>query len=169
MVMKYKIIRISKIATGVGFVQNLPEGQYSEKICETLFDTGNDKEDAANSEKYARLICDALNASPSAPSNDYWKKRCEVVESFLYEHEPFHHWQKCPVCYGEKTTHVYNDNSGITWSIPIGRQICSVCNGWGILDTNTGLPPQPNSEQKDKRSVATEVKSRNRTLTPKSN
>lgn len=111
---KYKIVRISKIATGVGFIQNLPEGQYSEKICETLFDTGNDKEDAANSEKYSRLICDALNEQPSTPTEqdeskpvplkeyrklysdyydiglkcDYWKKRCEAAERII-DHERY--------------------------------------------------------------------------------
>jgi chemotaxis protein histidine kinase CheA len=68
-------------------------------------------------------------------------------------------WQKCPVCYGEKCLPVYADGAGMTWTIPMGHKVCPVCSGWGILDTNTGLPPQPNSEQKDKRSVASKADS----------
>jgi hypothetical protein len=70
-------------------------------------------------------------------------------------------WQKCPVCYGEKCLPVYADGAGMTWIIPMGHKVCPVCSGWGILDTNTGLPPQPNSEQNPERSVATEDQSGN--------
>ncbi len=65
--MRYEVIRISGIAVGVGFNTVIPgEGTYSEKICETLFDTGNDEQDAKDSEKYANLICSALNNSLAA-------------------------------------------------------------------------------------------------------
>jgi hypothetical protein len=63
--MKYEVIRVSGIAVGVGFNTVIPgEGTYSEKICETLFDTGNDEKDAAESEKWANIICNALNKTP---------------------------------------------------------------------------------------------------------
>jgi len=60
---KFEIIRISGIATGVGFVEHLKDGsgRFSKLICQTLFDTGNDKKDAAKSEKWANIICEALN------------------------------------------------------------------------------------------------------------
>lgn len=89
---KYKIVRISKIAVGVGFIQNLPEGQYSEKICETLFDTGNDKEDAANSENYARLICDALNG---------YQLAIHGREEGKWENEAKEAWRKIEIYKGE--------------------------------------------------------------------
>jgi hypothetical protein len=58
----FEIIIVSGVAVGVGFIERLKDGSgfYSEKICETLFDTGNDKRDAAESEKWAKKICDAL-------------------------------------------------------------------------------------------------------------
>lgn len=59
---KYEVIRVSGVAVGVGFNTVIPgEGTYSEKICETLFDTGNDAHDAKESEKWANLICSLLN------------------------------------------------------------------------------------------------------------
>jgi hypothetical protein len=60
---EFSIIRISGVATGVGFKEKLKDGSgfYSENICETLYDTGNDKEDAEQSEKWATIICNALN------------------------------------------------------------------------------------------------------------
>ena len=63
---KFEIIRISGVAVGVGFIERVggygkKSAEYSEKICETLFDTGNDKKDAAESEKWAKKICSALN------------------------------------------------------------------------------------------------------------
>lgn len=63
---KFEIIRISGVAVGVGFSEKLKDGSgfYSEKICETLFDTGDDEKDAAESEKWAKIICDALNSKP---------------------------------------------------------------------------------------------------------
>lgn len=64
---EFNIIRISGVAVGVGFTQKLPLVQLSEKICETLFDTGDDEKDAAESEKWAKIICDALNSIPSPP------------------------------------------------------------------------------------------------------
>lgn len=64
---KLEIIRVSGIATGVGFIEKLPDGSgfYSESICETLYDTGHDKKDAQQSEQWAKKICDALNAEYS--------------------------------------------------------------------------------------------------------
>lgn len=58
---KFEVIRVSGIATGVGFVERKEHGFYSEKICETLFDTGDDEKDAAESEKWATIIAFALN------------------------------------------------------------------------------------------------------------
>jgi hypothetical protein len=60
---KFEIIRVSGVAVGVGFREKLKDGSgfYSENICETLYDTGNDEKDAAESEKWAKIICDALN------------------------------------------------------------------------------------------------------------
>jgi hypothetical protein len=58
---KFEIIRVSGVAVGVGYISEIGDGQYDEKICETLFDTGNDKKDAAESERWAEIICDALN------------------------------------------------------------------------------------------------------------
>lgn len=58
---KFEIIRVSGIAVGVGFIESLNGGQYSETICNTLFDTGDDKKDAKESEKWAKIICKALN------------------------------------------------------------------------------------------------------------
>lgn len=58
----FEIIRICGVAVGVGFVKYIDGCSYSEKICETLFDTGNDKRDAKESEKWANYICDILNA-----------------------------------------------------------------------------------------------------------
>jgi hypothetical protein len=59
---KFSVIKVSGIVTGVGFVEQLhPSGTYAENICNTLFLTGNDDEDAANSELWASTICDALN------------------------------------------------------------------------------------------------------------
>ena len=62
---KYELIKISGVVVGVGFNQTFPDGSgtYSERICETLFDSGNDKRDAADSKKWATIICDALNKS----------------------------------------------------------------------------------------------------------
>ena len=63
---KYAVIRISGVAVGVGFSMAMPGGgTYSEKICDTLFDTGNDQKDAAESEKWANIICNALNKTPT--------------------------------------------------------------------------------------------------------
>lgn len=61
MAKEFEIIRVSGIATGVGFIENVDGGQYSEEICETLYDTGNDEKDADESEKWANIICNALN------------------------------------------------------------------------------------------------------------
>jgi hypothetical protein len=60
---RFEIIRVSGVAMGVGFKDKFPDGSgfYSECICETLYDTGNDKKDAAESEKWAKIICDLLN------------------------------------------------------------------------------------------------------------
>ena len=58
---QFEIIRVSGIAMGVGFTKKVEGGSYSESICETLFDTQNDKKDAAESEKWATIICNALN------------------------------------------------------------------------------------------------------------
>jgi len=58
---KFQLVKISGVVTGVGFNQVVRGGTHTEKICETLFDTGNDKADAADSEKWATKICDALN------------------------------------------------------------------------------------------------------------
>jgi hypothetical protein len=57
----FEIIRISGVATGVGFREKIISGVFSEEICETLYDTGNDEKDAADSEKWANIICKALN------------------------------------------------------------------------------------------------------------
>jgi hypothetical protein len=59
--MKFEVIRISGVATGVGFAEKTGKGAYLESICETLYNTGNDKKDAAESEKWATIICDLLN------------------------------------------------------------------------------------------------------------
>lgn len=66
---KFEIIRVSSIAVGVGVKEKLKDGSgyYSENICSTLYDTGNDKKDAAESEKWAKVICEALNNQPSKP------------------------------------------------------------------------------------------------------
>ncbi len=58
---EFSVIRISGIATGVGFCEKVEGGEFSESICETLFDTGDDDKDASESEKWATIICDALN------------------------------------------------------------------------------------------------------------
>lgn len=57
----FEVIRVSGIATGVGYVEKLQGGSYSEEICETLYNTGNDEKDADESEKWANIICNALN------------------------------------------------------------------------------------------------------------
>ena len=69
---KFEIIKISGIVMGVGFVERLADGSgtYSESICETLYTTGNDKKDAANSEKWAKKICDALNLQLSNQNHE---------------------------------------------------------------------------------------------------
>lgn len=69
--MKYSVIKISGVAVGVGFTEKLKDGSgfYSEKICETLFDTGQDKKDAAASEKWAKKICNALNSQSKTYNN----------------------------------------------------------------------------------------------------
>jgi hypothetical protein len=61
---KFEIIRVYGVAAGVGYKEMLKDGSgfYSENICSTLYDTGNDEKDAAESEKWARIICDALNS-----------------------------------------------------------------------------------------------------------
>lgn len=61
--MKFEIIRVSGVATGVGFIEKVNGGNYSTSVCSTLFDTGNDEKDAERSEKWAKKICDALNKS----------------------------------------------------------------------------------------------------------
>lgn len=58
---KFEIIRVTGVATGVGFIERLNGGEYSESVCSTLFDTGNDERDAEQSEKWTKQICDALN------------------------------------------------------------------------------------------------------------
>jgi hypothetical protein len=60
---KFEIIRVSGVAVGVGFREKLKDGSgfYSENICSTLYDTGNDERDAEESEKWANIICKALN------------------------------------------------------------------------------------------------------------
>jgi hypothetical protein len=65
MTKEFEVIRITGVAMGVGFTEKLKDGSgfYSENICSTLYDTGNDKKDAAESEKWATRICDALNAT----------------------------------------------------------------------------------------------------------
>ena len=74
---KFEIIRVSGIAMGVGFTENLPDGsgQYSEGICETLYDTGNDEKDAAESEKWAKIICDSLNGQEAIAFAE-WLRKC---------------------------------------------------------------------------------------------
>ena len=42
-------------------------------------------------------------------------------------------WQKCPICYG--TGKIPNLNSSSAYSI------CTVCNGFKIINKLTGLPP----------------------------
>jgi hypothetical protein len=59
----FEVIRISGVAMGVGFVEDVDHGEYSEEICETLYDTGNDEKDAADSEKWATKIANSLNAN----------------------------------------------------------------------------------------------------------
>ncbi len=58
---QFEVIRVSGIATGVGFSEKTHGGTFSEEICETLYDTGDDEKDAAESEKWANAICEALN------------------------------------------------------------------------------------------------------------
>ncbi len=58
---KFEVLKISGIVTGVGFTKKVPEGEYSETICETLFITGDDKKDAKESKKWAKKIAKALN------------------------------------------------------------------------------------------------------------
>lgn len=65
---KFEIIRVSGIATGVGFIERTKIGEYSESICSTLYDTGDDKKDAAVSEKWATIICNALNKQAAVES-----------------------------------------------------------------------------------------------------
>lgn len=62
-VRRFEVVRVSGVAVGVGFIDQLTDGSgtYSEKICETLFDSGNDEKDAAESERWATIICEALN------------------------------------------------------------------------------------------------------------
>jgi hypothetical protein len=64
MKIEFKLIKISGVVTGVGFSVKTNNGTYSEKICETLFDTGDDKKDADDSKKWATLICNLLNQQP---------------------------------------------------------------------------------------------------------
>lgn len=60
---KFEVIRVSGVAMGVGFTVPLTDGSgsYSEHICETLYDTGNNEEDADESEAWATAISEALN------------------------------------------------------------------------------------------------------------
>lgn len=58
---KFKVIRITGVVMGVGFEEKIKGGVYSEHICETFYDSGNGKKDAADSEKWATAICNALN------------------------------------------------------------------------------------------------------------
>jgi len=58
---KFKVIRVRNIAMGVGYSEAIKDGNLSEEICSTLYPTGNDKKDAAESEKWATAIAEALN------------------------------------------------------------------------------------------------------------
>lgn len=44
-------------------------------------------------------------------------------------------WQTCPKCFGEKTTENYRPICSAL------RVMCNICQGWGILNMETGLPP----------------------------
>lgn len=59
--MRFQLIRVSGVVTGVGFIEKVEGGNYSTCVCSTLFDTGNDEDDAAKSEEWATIICHALN------------------------------------------------------------------------------------------------------------
>lgn len=63
MAKKFEIIRITGIAMGVGYKDQLPDGSgaYSQMVCGTLYETGDNKKDADESEKWANIICNALN------------------------------------------------------------------------------------------------------------
>jgi len=58
---KFELIKISGVVTGVGFNETVLQGTFSETICQTLFDTGDDKKDADDSKKWATIIYNALN------------------------------------------------------------------------------------------------------------
>lgn len=60
---RFEVIRISGVAMGVGFSERFQDGSgsYSENICGTMYDTGNDENDAEESEKWATIICESLN------------------------------------------------------------------------------------------------------------
>lgn len=60
---KLELVKISGIVSGVGFTETFADGSgsYSEKICETLYDTGKDNKDAAESKKWANTIVTAVN------------------------------------------------------------------------------------------------------------
>lgn len=68
--MKYEVIKISGIVTGVGISEKMTGGIYTENICQTLYDTGNDEKDAAESEKWETKICDALNKAESPDAGE---------------------------------------------------------------------------------------------------
>lgn len=58
---KFEIVKVSGVAIGVGMTEKIKGGIYSENICSTLYDTGNDEKDAEESEKWATAISKALN------------------------------------------------------------------------------------------------------------
>ena len=51
-------------------------------------------------------------------------------------------WQKCPVCDGRKEINAVPN-------YPIyGKITCPVCNGYGVIDIETGKSPQKEEEEK---------------------
>lgn len=49
-------------------------------------------------------------------------------------------WQVCPKCDGNKSIFQYSTTSAIN------RVQCPICNGFGVLNRDTGLPPESNKE-----------------------
>lgn len=58
---RFETIRISETVLGVGFKDETNEGTYTNMICQTLYDTGDEEQDEINAEIWADNISLALN------------------------------------------------------------------------------------------------------------
>lgn len=121
---KFEIIRISGVAIGVGFQEVLQDGSglYSESICETLYNTGNDKKDASASEKWAIRICNALNASGWISCEDRLPENDDGIMLFTEEEGVFQGWAEEDEDTGKHNNFYFGGNQrayGVTYWMPL--------------------------------------------------